>query len=122
MKKLLAIVVVAIVLTGLLGIAHDARAGHLREHQDRQKDRIRQGIASGQITPREARILYRDQRRIHQLKRHFLADGDLSGRERRILRARLERSSLRIYRYKHNPQRTAPLCDGGRGRGPYAWR
>jgi hypothetical protein len=94
--------ITALLLTGLLGFAQAAEAGYFKERQDRQQQRIQHGIASGRLTPAETRKLFRDQRQVWQLKRHFIADGRLSGRERRILDQRLDRSSHRIYRYKNN--------------------
>ena len=96
------VLVTALLLTGLLGFAQAAEAGYFKERQERQRQRIQHGIASGRLTPAETRKLFRDQRQVRQLKRHFLADGRLSGRERRILDQRLDRSSYRIYRFKNN--------------------
>jgi hypothetical protein len=100
MKKQLIIATVCI--TGLLIFAQTASAGSLKKRYHRQEYRIQKGIQNGQITPREGRKLYRDQRKIRQLRRHYLSDGQLSKRERRILQKRMDRSSKRIYRYKHN--------------------
>jgi hypothetical protein len=102
-------------LTDLLGISQTARAGYFKDCQQQQGLRIQQGIASGQLTPRETENLYRDQRQLRQLKRHYLADGALSGRENRILKERLEQSSNRIYQYKHNRQRVEPPRYHGSG-------
>lgn len=68
----------------------------------RQRARIAEGRASGELTPREARKLRRQQRRIHQRKERAGADGQLSpGEQRRIDRAQ-RRASRNIYRKKHN--------------------
>lgn len=45
----------------------------------------------------------------------------LSGRERRILDQRLDRSRHRIYRYKHDHRQVAALCAGRRGYWEPAW-
>jgi hypothetical protein len=100
MKKQL--IITTVFVAGLLGFSQTADAGHFRDRQQRQEHRIEQGIAAGQITPREAHRLYRDQRDIRQLKRHYRSDGHLSKRERKILEKRLDRSSERIYRLKNN--------------------
>ena len=101
MKKQL-FIIATICVAGLLGFSQTADAGYFKDRQQRQEHRIEQGITSGQITPREARKLYRDQRDIRQLKRHYRSDGHFSKRERKILENRLDRSSKRIYRLKHN--------------------
>lgn len=115
------VVVTALLVTGLLGWPRSAAAGYFQDRQTNQRYRIQHGLASGQLTPGEARKLIRDQRHLRQLKRHYLADGRLSVRERRILDRRLDRSSHRIYRYKHNHRWIAKPCYGQRGRGMSAW-
>jgi hypothetical protein len=102
------IIITTVLLAGLLGFSQTVSATGFKDRQHQQKHRIQSGIASGQITHREAKHLYRDQRQIRQLRRHFLADGDLSRRERNTLKERLDRSSNRIYRYKHNHRRVKP--------------
>lgn len=109
MKKLL-LLAAGLLLISLPGVAPTADAGQLQDRQATQHRRIQQGIASGQLTPAEVRLLFHDQRRVRQLKRHFLADGRLSGRERIILGHHLDRSSERIFRYKHNHWQVAGGC------------
>ncbi len=105
MKKHL--IIATVIVTGLLVFSQTASAGNLKKRLHRQDHRIQQGIHSGEITPREARKLDRDQRQVRQLRRHYLSDGHLSMRERIILNSRLDQSSKHIYRYKHN-QRHVP--------------
>ena len=114
--KMHPIIVTTVLLAGLLGFSQAVSATGFKDRQHQQNRRIQRGIVSGQITPREAKHLYRDQRQIRQLQRHFLADGNLSRRERNTLKERLDRSSNRIYRYKHNHRRIKPLknYDGSR--------
>jgi hypothetical protein len=102
------IIITTVLLAGLLGFSQTARAVGFKDRLSQQEQRIQRGIASGQITPREAEKLYRDQYQVRQLRRHFLADGDLSRRERNTLKERMDRSNQRIYRYKHNRQRVQP--------------
>ncbi len=79
-----------------------ASAGPLKKRIKNQHYRINDGIARGELTYREARHLRRQQRQIRRLRHHFMADGRLTYRERRILNERLNRSSERIYAFKHN--------------------
>jgi hypothetical protein len=102
------IIIATVFVAGLLFFSQTAAAANLKDRQRHQKQRIQHGLAMGQITPREARKLYRDQRQVHQLRQHFLADGNLSRRERSTLAKRMDRSSDRIYHYKHNPRRITP--------------
>lgn len=122
MKMRGTLVMTAILLTAVLGMTQDARAGYFADRQQQQARRIQHGIASGQITPWEAKQLYKDQREIRRLKRYFTADGDLSRKEGVVLLKHLERSSHRIYRYKHNRRQTAPPSTGICGVGHFAWR
>ena len=111
-----------VLLAAVLGMAQATHAGYFADRQQQQTRRIQQGIASGQITPWEAKRLYEDQGELRRLKRFFIADGDLSKKEGYVLVKHLERSSDRIYRYKHNRHRTAPHCPDSRGKGRFAWR
>ncbi len=106
-----------------LGLAMPAVARtSLYDLERYQMRRIQQGIHSGELTRKEARILRREQRDIQRMKRHFVRDGRISRYERRILRKRLARADQHIYRLKHNRStryaysygRYAPRHSGGR--------
>jgi hypothetical protein len=122
MKTKFSIVITAFLLTAVLGMVSTARADYFSDRQQQQAQRIRQGIASGQITPREAEALYQDQRKLHLMTRYAMADGHLSHKEGRILLVYLERTSDQIYRYKHNPHRVKPPRAGHRGPHTFACR
>lgn len=74
----------------------------LNRRQDRQHVRIHHGVRSGELNRHEARKLRKHQHRIDRLERRFAADGRFTKPERRRLTRALNRSSNRIYRYKHN--------------------
>ncbi|MDJ0808809.1 MAG: hypothetical protein QNJ01_01840 [Desulfobacterales bacterium] len=95
------IIAALITIVGLTW-AGTAAAGPIQNRIKNQHCRINDGIASGALTYREARHLRRHQRKIRKMRHHFLADGRLSHRERRILNQRLNRNSDRIYVLKHN--------------------
>jgi len=87
--------------------------------QQRQEDRIQQGLASGQLTPGEARRLQGEQARIRGAEGRMQADGNLSPQERARLNGMQQRSSQDIYRLRHNgvqPGPTAQSRPTGRGR------
>ena len=72
--------------------------------QDRQEDRIDQGIRSGELNRREAARLERGQAHVNRLENRALADGSISrGEFHRIEQAQNEQSR-RIYRQKHDRQ------------------
>ena len=122
MKTKVCIVITAILLTAVLGMVSTASADYFSDRQHQQKQRIRQGIASGQITPREAETLYQDQRKLRLMTDYAMADGHLSRKEARILLVYLELASNQIDRYKHNPHRVKPHRACRRGPQAFARR
>ena len=76
--------------------------------QENQQDRIAQGIHSGELTPREVRILEAKEARFNRLERRLKSDGTLSPADRARLQRRLDVMSRDIYRLKHNAQETPP--------------
>ena len=79
-----------------------ASAGPLKKRLQNQHHRIRDGVASGELTYWEARHLRRHHRITRHLRNYFLSDGYLTHRERRILHRRLDHNSARIYAHKHD--------------------
>jgi hypothetical protein len=74
-----------------------------------QQRRITQGVESGQITPREFNRLERQQGRIQAAEARMKADGNLTPKERAKLQKRLDHSSRKIYRAKHNNRAVPPV-------------
>jgi Skp family chaperone for outer membrane proteins len=72
--------------------------------QHHQRDRIQQGMRSGELTRREAGRLAHEQRDIRQLEREYRADGGLTGGERRDLHREQNQASQHIYDQKHDAQ------------------
>ena len=70
--------------------------------QQRQEERIRGGLAAGQLTPGEARRLQTEQGRSRGAEGRMRADGTLNPQERGRLNAMQNRSSQDIYRQRHN--------------------
>lgn len=88
---------------------HEPRPVPARGHSDfdqrvfNQQKRIDQGVASGELTRREADVL---QDNLNWIKRRYSgmrADGALTPREMEKLDRMLERNSNMIYNKKHNP-------------------
>jgi hypothetical protein len=77
----------------------------LEQRIDRQHDRIRHGIRSGELTRWEAKKLRKQHRRIVKLEDRYMRDGRLDRYERRKLANRLDRASERIRDLKHNDYR-----------------
>lgn len=75
------------------------------QRQQRQEQRIQQGIQSGQLTPQEASRLQAEQARIQNKEAAMKADGKLDPMERRKLQQDLNRSSRHIAKEKHDRQK-----------------
>jgi hypothetical protein len=83
---------------------HDSHAS-IDQRQHRQMERIREGMAHGQISRHEAHDLMRDQRVIEQTQRRYLADGRISRDEWRQLDSMLDRAGQEIRAEKHDYNR-----------------
>ena len=70
--------------------------------QDRQADRIYQGIKTGKITNREYKSLMREQARIEHAEKRAKRDGRISKREQKKLNWMQKKASDNIYEAKHN--------------------
>lgn len=73
--------------------------------QANQEKRIQQGIASGQLTPREASRLEKGEARIEKAEVRAKADGVVTGQERKHLLKMENHESQAIYKEKHDKQR-----------------
>ena len=97
-------------LAGLAAQAHaqggwqDAQSDRVDARQDLQADRIRQGVASGELTRPETARLVEQQRHIRRLERRTEADGQVTAREAARVEAAQDRASRRIYHAKHDRQ------------------
>jgi len=70
-----------------------------------QQRRIEQGVASGELTNREAARLERGQARDNAAQARAGADGKVGPNEQRRLQRQENRQSRRIYREKHDAQK-----------------
>jgi hypothetical protein len=76
----------------------------LDERQENQRDRIAQGVRSGELTRPETRRLVRGQEHLRRMERRAEADGDVTARERARLHREANQQSRRIRRQKHDAQ------------------
>lgn len=72
--------------------------------QDRQEDRIDQGIRSGELNRREAARLERGQAHVNLMENRALADCSISRGEFRWIEQAQNDQSRRIHRQKHDRQ------------------
>ena len=98
MKTLVKMVLVVSALSSL------AMAAEVDRREDRQQERIGQGVESGQLTPGEtARLELQEQRIDNQVKAERAANGGhLTAGERAQVNREENRESRRIYAAKHN--------------------
>ena len=92
----------------ILGLAAPVFAGdrtpNLDKRENNQRERIQQGVRSGELTRPETRRLVRGEVRLHRNERIAKSDGVVTARERAALQAEANRMSRRIYAEKHDPQ------------------
>lgn len=67
-----------------------------------ERQRIKQGVKSGELTRRETRTLAMQQKDIHQDKKEARADGKVTVAERKHIRKDERKANRSIYRKKHN--------------------
>ena len=69
-----------------------------------QKQRIEDGIKSGELTPEEARRLEAEQMKLREIEENVRSDGKVTPREREIVKSKREKASRHIKRLKNNPK------------------
>ena len=80
-------------------------AQSVREREANQQDRIQQGVATGELTPHEAKKLERKEAKIRRdIRKERADDGYLSASERAKIQKEQNRVSKKIYKEKHDNQ------------------
>jgi hypothetical protein len=89
-----------------LALAGGASAGtpHYDARQQNQRERIAQGVGSGELTMRETRRLAAGQVHLNRAENRAKADGVVTKRERAHLQHEANQQSRRIHRQKHDAQ------------------
>jgi hypothetical protein len=73
--------------------------------EQNQKDRIKDGVQSGELTKKEAAHARANQRHIKKAEAKAKSDGVVTPEERAKLDAKQDKSSKRIYKNKHDAQK-----------------
>ena len=95
----------ALLVAGTTVAAAAPAEARINQRQDRQQHRIYNGVANGQLSPREVYRLERQQAHIARYEARSRADGPgLTGRERYRLERMQDRASRNIYRQRHDRQ------------------
>jgi hypothetical protein len=104
-NKLFAAGLSLLLLGSVAGAAFAGPYGHrVNERQERQADRIHQGIRSGELTRPEAHRLMQNEHQINRYERVARADGRISPKEHRRLERMQNHESHAIYHQKHDRQ------------------
>ncbi|HEX5085229.1 MAG TPA: hypothetical protein VFY40_24595 [Blastocatellia bacterium] len=104
MKSLMKWFTMAALLAVIIPAAGFAQ-GRINERQQNQRQRIRQGVRSGELTRVEAARLRRQEATIGLREaRARRSGGEFTPRERARIQRQLNRESRRIYRQKHDRQ------------------
>jgi hypothetical protein len=102
MKKLLLILIVCGLFTVLSGEAFGQETRRADKRQKNQKQRIKQGAKSGEITKREAKSIKRSSTQAKRYEKRAKSDGKVTWKERARLENKQDKTSRKIYRTKHN--------------------
>jgi hypothetical protein len=85
-----------------------ADAGQVADREARQRARIHQGVATGQLTPHETTVLRQEQHRIDNMRQRALADGHVGPKELVRLDQAQDHANRDIYRLQHNERQVPP--------------
>jgi len=101
MKSFSSLLVATMALVVFAGIAAASTTRGIDAREMNQRMRIREGVRSGELTPREAMRLRRGEAHIRRMEWRDRRYG-VTQRERIEMNRALERESRRIWRLKHN--------------------
>jgi hypothetical protein len=103
MKRL---IVTAIVAAFALPALAQTQTPVVDQRQANQQQRIEQGVKSGELTPKETAKLEKGQAKVEAMKEDAKADGKVTKAERKKLAKAQNKQSRKIYREKHDAQKT----------------
>jgi len=104
MKKTTLLAGIGLALSVTIAGAASADTPRYDARQQNQRERIYNGVGSGELTMRETRRLAGGQVHLNRVERRVEADGVVTGRERVHLQHEANQQSRRIYRQKHDAQ------------------
>jgi hypothetical protein len=104
MKMRWTAVAASAVLVGFIGVS-SVQAGEIVNREQRQQERIGQGVQSGELTAKETQRLEREQGKIEADRQKALEDGKMTKKERARLHQEQDRASRHIYKQKHDGQK-----------------
>jgi len=99
-------ILLAFALAACGGAFAQAETPRIDARQERQEQRIEQGTASGRLTTKETARLDAQQSRIEAGEAAAKSDGKVTAKERVRLTHRQNKASARVYRNKHDRQKS----------------
>lgn len=106
MRKSVLFIIAAVFILSAAGTGHAQTDDPvIKAREKRQQERIAKGIESGQLTPKEAAKLEKQQAKIRNDERKMKADGKLTKQERQQLKKEENKASRNIYNKKHNQKK-----------------
>lgn len=106
MKKI--IIAMVLLIAGLLLQTVNAQGktySQITKNQIQEQQRIKEGMRTGELTPREAKRLELQQTGIERDKKMAKLDGVISPCERAYLKSEQAKAAKNIYAQKHDAQR-----------------
>jgi polyhydroxyalkanoate synthesis regulator phasin len=103
MKLKISLLMLVMVSVPVFTLAKDGER-NIDRREARQKRRIEQGIAHGQLTPDEIAALDAQEKSIREMKNGFLAEGPLTKDEGKQLEQALNDASLQIWAQRHDTE------------------
>lgn len=97
MKRLLISIAAAMVLAPAM-IGQEV----VKERESNQKARVKQGVASGELTKQEARSIAKDEHKVNKEMKAAAADGTVTAGEKAKITKDQTKVSKKIARDKHN--------------------
>jgi hypothetical protein len=102
MKKLLLTLMIVGFFVALTNESFGQETPRADKRQKNQKQRIKQGAKSGEITKREAKSIKRSSTQAKRYEKRAKSDGKVTWKERARLENKQDKTSRKIYRTKHN--------------------
>lgn len=102
MKKIIFVVAVILIIGTISVQAQSTPA--VDQRQENQKERIKEGVKSGELTRAETARLAKNHRELRRMERRAKADGNVTAKERAKLHRKENQNSRAIKRQKHDEQ------------------
>ena len=101
----------SILAFGLMSSQLFAATPVLNERQENQKERITQGVKSGELTKTEARRLVKGQAQLQRMEIRAKSDGVVTKKEKVRLQHKANKESAKILKNKHDKQKRPKAKD-----------